>query len=177
MRELKATVRAKILTLLTNFSTRIILVLIILREEVNKMAYDLFPSRLLSFPSFQLPSIWDEDDLLTTPSSSSGLSISEDEQKVYIEAALPGIDPKNIEITFHEGYLWIRGELKEEEKDKSRKYYREATKSFSYRVAVPGDIDNNAEPSATYKHGVMTVTFMKSPKSQPKKISVQMDSK
>lgn len=139
------------------------------------MSYDLIPSRFLSFPSIQLPSIWnDNDDWLTSPSSPSGLSVSEDEKKIYVEAALPGIDPKNIEVTFQDGYLWVKGETKEEEKDKSKKYYREATKSFSYRVAVPGDIDNNIDPIANYKHGVMTVAFMKYPKTQPKKIQVKL---
>jgi HSP20 family protein len=138
------------------------------------MSYDVLPTKFMSFPRF--PSIWnDDDDWLTTPSSPSGLSISEDEAKVYIEASLPGIDPKNIEVTFHDGYLWVRGEVKEEEKDKRRKYYREATKSFSYRVAVPGEIDNNVDPTATYKHGVMKIAFMKSPKTQPKQIKVQVD--
>ncbi len=141
------------------------------------MAYDLIPKNFFSFPSIQLPSIWNEDDeWLTAPSSPSGLSVSEDDSKIYIEAALPGINPENIEITTQDGYLWIRGEMKEEEKDKSRKYYREATKFFSYRVAVPGDIDQNMDPTATYKHGIMTVAFMKSPKSQPKKIQVQIQS-
>ena len=138
------------------------------------MSYDLVPSRLLSFPSIQLPSIWnDEDDWLTTPSNPSGLSVSEDDKNVYIEASIPGIDPKNIDITFHDGYLWIKGEQKEEEKDSKKKYYREAARSFSYRVAVPGDIDNNSEPTATYKHGVMSVAFVKSAKTQPKKIQIK----
>lgn len=141
------------------------------------MAHDHISSRFLSFPSIQLPSIWnDNDEWLTAPSSPSGLSVSEDEKKIYIEASLPGIDPKNIDITFQEGYLWIKGEIREEEKDSKRKYYREATKSFSYRVAVPGEIDTTIEPTATYKHGIMTVSFMKSPKIHPKKIQVQLDS-
>ena len=141
------------------------------------MAYDLIPNRFLSFPQIQLPSIWNDDDnWLTTASSPSGLSVSEDEKHVYIEASLPGIDPKHVEITFQDGYLWIKGEVREEERDKNRKYYREAVKSFSYRVAVPGDINNNVEPKATYKHGIMSVKFEKSPKAQPKKIQVQLDS-
>lgn len=140
------------------------------------MSYDLIPNRFLTFPHIQVPSVWNDDDDWGVPSSSpSGLSISEDEKKVYVEAALPGIDPKNVEVTFHEGYVWIRGESKEEEKDKSRKYYREATRSFSYRVAVPGEVDMNADPVATYKHGVMSVAFTKSPKLQPKKIQIQVD--
>ncbi len=139
------------------------------------MAYDLNPNRFLSFPQIQLPSIWnDDDDWLTAPSSPSGLSISEDDRQIYIDAALPGIDPKNIEVTFQDGYLWIRGEAKEENKDNKRKYYREAIKSFSYRVAVPGDIDTNVDPSATYTLGVMTVAFKKSLKSQPRKIQIKV---
>ena len=141
------------------------------------MAYDLIPKNFFSFPSIQMPSIWnDDDDWLTMPSSPSGLSVSEDDKKIYIEAALPGIDPKNVEITTQDGYLWIRGETKEEEEDKGRKYYRKAAKSFSYRVAVPGDIDNSIDPTATYKHGIMTVAFMKSAKSQPKKVQVKLQS-
>jgi HSP20 family protein len=140
------------------------------------MAYDLVPNNWFSFPSIKIPSLWnEEEDWLTPTVNSNGLSISEDEAKIYVEAAIPGIDPKNIEISFQDGYLWIRGETDTEEKNKTRKYYRHATKSFSYRVAVPGDIDNNTDPQATYKHGVMTVAFAKSPKSQPKKIEFQTE--
>jgi len=118
---------------------------------------------------------WEEEDedWLTFPSTQSGLSISEDDHKVYVEAAVPGIDPKNIEVTFQDGYLWIRGEKKEEEENKKKKYYRKASQSFSYRVAVPSDIDSNQEPEATYKRGVMTIAFTKSQKAQPKRIAIK----
>ncbi len=138
------------------------------------MATSLIPRRLLSFPSLSLPAFWDEDEeWLAYPSTQSGLSVYEDDSRVYVEAAVPGIDPKNVEVTFQDGYLWIRGETKEEEEDKKKKYYRKASRSFSYRVAIPGDIDSNKDPEATYKHGVMTVAFAKSPKAQPKKIRVK----
>jgi len=138
------------------------------------MSTSLIPRKLLSFPSFSLPSFWDEDEeWLTSPSAQSGLSVSEDEKKVYVDAAVPGIDPKNVDVTFQDGYLWIRGETKEEEEDKKKKFYRKASKAFSYRVAVPGDVDLTKDPEATYKHGVMTIAFYKSPKVQPKKIQVK----
>lgn len=140
------------------------------------MPYDLVPNNFFSFPnfpSFRLPSIWEDDDEWLTPSSSpSGLSVSEDEKNVYIEAALPGIDSKNIEVTYQDGYVWIRGAEKKEEKD-GRKYYRQAANSFSYRVAVPRNVKENVEPKATYKNGIMTVSFVKSEKAQPKRIPVQ----
>ena len=134
------------------------------------MAYDLIPGSFWRFPPIK--SFWDdEDDLTLTSTSPSGLSVSEDDKHVYVEAAVPGVNPKDIEITFNKGVLWIKGETKSEEK--SKKYYRKATGSFSYRVAVPGEIDLKKDPDATSKNGVMTVTFSKLPVSEPKKISVR----
>lgn len=138
------------------------------------MTTNLIPSRLLSFPSLSLPDFWDEDERwLTSPSAQSGLSLYEDESKVYVQAAVPGIDPKNVDVTFQDGYVWVRAENKQEQEDKAKKYYRRATQSFSYRVAVPGEIDTAKEPEATYKHGVMTIAFAKAAKVQPKKIQVK----
>jgi HSP20 family protein len=134
------------------------------------MVLDIVPRSFLRFPN--TPSLWEDDDdwgLMTN--WPSGISISEDEKNVYIEAALPGVDSKNIEITFDKGVVWIKGEAKQEEQNK--KYYRKAASSFSYRIAVPGEVDPNAEPQAAVKNGVMKVTFAKSPATQPKKISVR----
>lgn len=138
------------------------------------MTNSLIPRRLLSFPSLSLPDFWGEDEeWLSAPSTQSGLSIYEDESYVYVEAAVPGIDPKDVDVTFQDGYVWVRGETKEEEGDQKKKFYRRASRSFSYRVAIPGDVDTTKDPDATYKHGVMTIAFAKSPKAQPKKIQVK----
>ncbi len=134
------------------------------------MVLDITPRTFWRFPAIANP--WDDDDdwgLMTN--WPSGISISEDDKNVYIEAAIPGVDPKDVEVTFDKGIVWIKGEGKQEEKDK--KYYRKAASSFSYRVAVPGDIDTASEPAAAVKNGVMKVTFAKSPAMQPKKISVR----
>lgn len=137
------------------------------------MAFDLVPGSFWSFPSFRIPSVWDEEDDWTPSGAPSGISISEDEKSVYVSAALPGVSEDNIDMTFDKGVVWIKGDSKEEEEDKKRKHYRKATSSFSYRIAVPGEIDPNKDPEAVYKNGVMTVTFSKSPASQPKKISLK----
>lgn len=138
------------------------------------MTTSLTPRRLLSFPSLAFPNFWDEDEeWFISPSTQSGLSVSEDDNNVYVAAAVPGVDPKNVDVTVHEGYVWIRGEMKEEEEDKKKKYYRRASQTYSYRVAVPGEVDMTKEPEATYKHGVMTIAFHKAPKVQPKKIHVK----
>ena len=138
------------------------------------MANDLVPRSFWTFPSLRFPSIWDDDeDFLNFPSVPSGLSVSEDANKVYVEAELPGLNASEVEVTFDKGILWIKGEANEE--DKSKKYYKRSQRSFSYRVAVPGDIDLEKEPEAEFKNGVMTVSFFKSPKSQPKKIQIKSE--
>jgi HSP20 family protein len=126
-----------------------------------------------------LENIWDfDDDLLSlfdtrsTSGLSSGLSVSEDDKHVFVEASVPGVDPDKIEVSYDKGVLWIRGQ--QEEKEKDRKYYRRASASFSYRMAIPGNVDENQDPEATYKNGIMKVTFKKVPEPQPKKIAVKV---
>jgi len=138
------------------------------------MAFDIIPRSFWTFPSLHFPSLWEEDEeekWLSLPSTPSGLTVSEDDKNVYVEAAVPGIEPDKIEVTFNKGVLWIKAEGEEEEKDK--KYYRKASRSFSYRVAVPGNIDEKKEPEAVCKNGVMKVTFTKVPEAKPKKIAVK----
>lgn len=136
------------------------------------MSVDLVPKSFWSFPTLR-PWLDDEDWLTTQPNTQSGLSVSEDDKNVYIEAHLPGLKAEDIDVTFHKGELWVKGDRKEEEKDSKRKYYRLASSSYSYRVMVPGDVDDTQEPDASYKDGVMTITFKKSSKAEPKKISVK----
>lgn len=141
------------------------------------MSRKLIPGSHWSYPNLRFPfSLFEdheEEGWLQSFSDSSGLSVSEDENHIYVEAAIPGIKPEEAEITFDKGVLWIRGEKKEESSDRNKKYYRKATTSFSYRVAVPGNVDEAQQPEATYKHGMLKVTFQKTKKSEPKKISIK----
>ncbi len=136
------------------------------------MAFDLIPKSFWAFPSIR-PWFEDEDWLGSLPTSNSGLSVSEDNNHVFVEANMPGLKPEDIEVTFNKGELWIRGDRKEEEKDKARKYYRMASSEYSYRVVVPGEVQEHAEPEVSYKDGVLVATFKKAPKEQPKKIAVK----
>lgn len=128
---------------------------------------------LIPKPFWNMPTMVDDDEdlWLSNFSGGSGVSVSEDDSHVYVTASTPGLEEKDIEVTFDKGTLWIKGEKQEVEEDKKRKFYRRAESSFSYRIAVPGDLDLSKDPEATYKNGVMTISFVKSPQSQPKKIA------
>lgn len=137
------------------------------------MANSLIPINLLDlrWPTLGYPSFLEEiEEFMPTKNMLNGLTLSEDAGHVYVEASVPGVDPKDVEVTYDKGVLVIKAEKKEEEKEKH--YHRRATRSFFYRVA-PGDIDSGQEPEAVCVNGVMKVTFAKLPKSQPKKIAVK----
>lgn len=133
------------------------------------MAFQIIPSSMFRFPSSDF--FGEEDGLLSTTTPLNGLSVSEDENNVYVEAPVPGIDPKNVEITFDKGLLWVKAEKEKEEKTK--KYYKKASSSFSYHLTVPGNIDQSKEPEAVVKNGIATVTFRKVPEAKPKRIAIK----
>lgn len=126
----------------------------------------------LRFP-FSLFEDFEDDWDVHEFSNLSGLSVYEDEGHFYVEAALPGLTPEEVDMTFEKGILWIKGEKKEETEDKKKKYYRKAMQHFSYRIAVPGDVDENREPEATCKNGILKVTFFKNNKKISKKIPIK----
>nr|OGC91298.1 MAG: hypothetical protein A2V48_03130 [Candidatus Amesbacteria bacterium RBG_19FT_COMBO_48_16] len=134
------------------------------------MAFD-----LITRPFWRWPAVFedDEDWLVPATGTPGGITISEDDKNVFVSASLPGVAENDIDVTFDKGSLWIKGESRQEEENKKLKYYRKATSSFSYRVAVPGELDPNVEPESAYKNGVITVKFTKTPASQPKKIAVR----
>lgn len=121
------------------------------------------------FPFFDEEINWP----LSSNASSQDLTVYEENDKVVVEAALPGLSSKDIDITYQKGTLLIRGNKTESEEDKKRKYYRKATQMFTYRVAVPGNISEEQEPKAEFKDGMMKVIFQKQKKEEPKKIPIQ----
>lgn len=138
------------------------------------MPNGLIPKNFWTLPQVRMPSLWqdliEETRLDTIP---SGLSISEDEKYYYVDAALPGIDPKDIEVTFERGVLHISGQSKEEIRD--RKVYRKATSSFSYSIASPAEIDAKKEPKVSLKNGMVHAVFTKMAQPEPKKIEVKVE--
>lgn len=139
------------------------------------------PSRSFIPRSFQrfsssLPNLWGEmEDRMSQwmgGGSETGVTVSEDDQHVYIEAQLPGLKPEDLDISVNQNTVWIKGERKEEEKDKDKKFYRRARNSFFYQVELPAQVEENTE-EAEFQDGVLTVSFKKTQQSQVRKISVR----
>jgi len=108
-----------------------------------------------------------------TFSNEQGLSVSEDQKTILVEAAVPGLKPDNIEISLDQGTIWIKGQQAEEEKDKERSYYRKASRLYSYCTSLPESADLSQEPVATYEDGILKVVFSKKESSKPKRIEIK----
>jgi HSP20 family protein len=124
------------------------------------------------FKLMRWPDMWEEEDFMPSGGVRDDLDVYETKDDVVVRAHVAGVPEDKVDITFEKGVLWIRAEAQEEEKE-GKKYYRRATRSYSYKVAVPGDIDMRKEPNAQIEDGLVTVTFKKAEQAKPKKIAVR----
>jgi len=116
------------------------------------------------------PNIWDEEDWGVSPSADN-LDVYETQDEVVVKASVAGVDPEKVDITFEKGVLTISA--REEEEKEGKKYYRKSSRTYSYRVAVPGNIDLAREPDAKITHGIVSVSFKKAEEAKPKKIAIK----
>lgn len=117
------------------------------------------------------PSVWDDEDFGISPTVDN-LDVYETENEVVVKASIAGVDEEKVEMSYEKGILTITA-AEEEEKSEGKKYYKKSSRSYSYRVAVPGNIDLKKEPEAKVKNGIVTVTFQKAEEEKPKKISIK----
>jgi HSP20 family protein len=125
------------------------------------------------FRSFMRPTMWDEEWPELT--ISKGLNVYEEDNKVIVEAAVPGISEDNIDIIYEDGVLTIsaREEKKEEEKKKNRVVHREErVTSFSYTTYLPRAVEAG-KIDATVDNGVLKVTAPVTEAAKAKKIPVK----
>lgn len=112
---------------------------------------------------FPMDSYWQnfpfhfDDESVSMASHSSGISVYEEGGKVVVEAALPGVAVEDIEVSHTHGFLLVEGEKKEDET--KRNYFRQAIRSFAYRIPLPPNADVSGEPEAVFKDGVMKIVF------------------
>jgi len=122
-------------------------------------------------PMLRWPNLWDDEDWGVT-ATADNLDVYETANEVVVKASVAGVDPEKVEITFEKGVLTISATEESEEKE-DKKYYKKASRSYSYRVAVPGNIDLGTEPEAKVTHGIVSVTFKKAEEAKPKKIAIK----
>ena len=98
------------------------------------------------------------------------------EGNFVIHADIPGIDPKNVDVSIAGNLLTIKGERKTEAEEKKAGYlFREASYgTFERTITLPEGCETD-KVHATYKNGVIELTMPAKAGALPKKVKVEVE--
>jgi HSP20 family protein len=101
--------------------------------------------------------------------------VSETKDNVVVKAEVPGMDPKDIDISLADGILTLRGEKKDRE-EKEENYYLTESRygSFSRSIRLPHEVQSD-KIKANYKNGVLKVTMPKSEEAKKKEVKIKVE--
>jgi HSP20 family protein len=117
--------------------------------------------------------------LFGSPSRTDGpaalpIDVTEREAGLMVKAAVPGVDPADLQVQVEQNVLTIRGEFRSETSEDEKVYRREiATGQFVRSLRIPDGFDLE-RIDAEFRHGVVTVTIPKSEQQKPKTIQVNV---
>ncbi|MBU6509935.1 MAG: Hsp20/alpha crystallin family protein [Gammaproteobacteria bacterium] len=116
----------------------------------------------------------DRDSGVTASDWVPAVDIKEEDNRFLIHADVPGVDPKDIEITMEDGILTLKGERKSETREERDGYRRveRVSGQFFRRFTLPDTADAEGV-SAKGVNGVLEISIPKQPKAQPRRITVK----
>jgi HSP20 family protein len=102
------------------------------------------------------------------------VDIHEEAKQFVVRADLPGVTPKDIEITAEKGVLALRGSRDFEQKSDDGHYSRieRVTGKFVRTFTLPENVATD-QINAKFKDGVLELTIPKIAKPEPRRIEVQ----
>jgi len=88
------------------------------------------------------------------------VNVSEKDGVIQIEAAIPGMDSKNLEVSVRDDVLTLKGEYKEEREEKGKEVYRKefSTGSFERTIALPARVQAD-KAEAKFEKGILKLTL------------------
>lgn len=107
-------------------------------------------------------------DYVTLP-----VDIRQTDDAFVIDASVPGFRPEEVEVTFDDGVLTIKGQHQAESENKEGSYVRRERRMSSVfrQVGLPAEVRAD-EISAGFDNGVLHITVPRAQKAQPKRIPV-----
>lgn len=128
----------------------------------------------------QVPELFDEFNramgisLGGTHTLIPALNAYQTENDVVVEASLPGIDHKDINISVENDVLTIKGSTEKRSEVDEKDYFRQEVRigGFHRAVALPVSVKTD-EARAVYEKGVLKITIPKEERAKPKTIKVE----
>jgi len=104
-----------------------------------------------------------------------GVAIEDQGESILIEAALPGIDPKDVSVEVRDDRLILHGEKRMDTEKRGKDYYyaEHSVGAISRVIPLPFEVDAQ-RASAKYKHGVLRIVLPKSDVAKQKQVNVRV---
>ena len=122
----------------------------------------------------ELARFFDERSDVVTSDWAPRVDIKEYDDKFVLVADVPGVEPKDIDITMEDGVLSLKGArtLEDVEERKNFRRIERSYGSFYRRFSLPETVDGD-NIKARAKDGVLTVEIPKLEKVQPRRIEIK----
>jgi HSP20 family protein len=133
-----------------------------LHREVNRLFNDFSRGFDVPMPSRFGGSGWPHTDVV------------ESDQEYRVTAELPGLEEKDVELTFQDGVLTLKGEKKVEHNGEGARYTERWHGLFQRSISVGSDVDEG-RVSASFSNGVLTVVLPKSPEAVSRARRIQIN--
>jgi HSP20 family protein len=103
------------------------------------------------------------------------LDVVETKDNIVVKAEIPGMDPKEIDISLSNEILTIKGEKKQEKEEKEENYHliERTHGKFVRSVRLPGEVKSE-KINASYKNGVLNITLPKSEEAKQKEVKIKV---
>ena len=119
---------------------------------------------------------WSSDFMKTKENLFPQLNFSEKDNKYCVEIDLPGVDPKEVELSLSDNTLTLKGERKAESEQKEAHYHRSEKSHghFMRTITFPEKVDQESV-TAESKNGVLLVQVQKAEEAiqKAKKIEIK----
>lgn len=139
-------------------------------EEIERMFESSFPRGWMhpfqhDWPSFSKMKAFEGK----TPS----VDVIEKDNEIIVNAELPGVDKKDLDISVTNNTVTIKGSTSHEEKEEKGDYYRcEISQgSYSRTLPLPAEVDEE-KTKAKFKNGILKLTLHKLKKSKRHNVEV-----
>jgi HSP20 family protein len=137
-----------------------------LRTEMDRL-FDSFvrePFGMLDWPAFMGGEKW-----------WPAIDVSESDKEIIVRVEVPGIDPKELDVSVTGDQLVISGEKKEAAEKKDKGFYHSEARYGSFRrvIPLPEGVDSE-HVDAQYANGVLTLILQKIPATAAKKIEIKV---
>lgn len=101
------------------------------------------------------------------------LDVLETGDSFVIKAAIPGVDPKDVEITVEDDVLTIKGEFEHKEEANEENYLRREIRygAFQRQLRLPPTVDAE-HAQAAFEHGMLRLSIPKKPEARARSIKI-----